>query len=210
MDDDSTRSRTVWCGNLSDKTEEIILYELFLQAGPLEDVHMPKDKDGKKRSYGFITFKHQESVPYAIELLNGIVLYGKPLKLDAREGSKLVDNPYRLALMKHHRSLSNSNSRHNESDHYRSEETAPRISRVQETQQNWPSVNNWSQNGPNARVPPGMARFQPGISFQMTSFMSGTTAFPQINPQLFMFGNNQQGIFPWQMSQDPWFNQRRF
>lgn len=77
--------RTVWCGNLSDKVTEEVLYELFLQAGPVRRVKIPKDKDGNQLSYGFVTFKHVESVPYAISLIEGISLYDRRLNLKPRQ-----------------------------------------------------------------------------------------------------------------------------
>lgn len=76
--------RTVWCGNLSDKVTEEILYELFLQAAPLERIRIPRDKDGKQSSYGFITFKHFISVQYAIDLLNGTSLYDRRINIKPR------------------------------------------------------------------------------------------------------------------------------
>ncbi|XP_062905840.1 splicing regulator RBM11-like isoform X3 [Mobula hypostoma] len=79
--------RTIFVGNLDSGTREEILYELFLQAGPLTKVHIAKDKDGRQKTYGFVCFKHTESVPYAITLLNGIRLYGRPLNLQYRSGS---------------------------------------------------------------------------------------------------------------------------
>lgn len=77
--------RTVYCGNISDKVTEELLYELFLQAGPVRRVKIPKDRDGKQMSYGFVTFKHIESVPYAISLLEGISLYERSLNLKPRQ-----------------------------------------------------------------------------------------------------------------------------
>lgn len=44
------------------------------------------DKEGNSKSFGFVCFKHTESVPYAIALLNGIRLYGRPIKLQYRTG----------------------------------------------------------------------------------------------------------------------------
>ncbi|XP_072369191.1 splicing regulator RBM11-like [Scyliorhinus torazame] len=79
--------RTIFVGNLDSSTREEILFELFLQAGPLTKVHIAKDKDGRQKTYGFVCFKHTESVPYAITLLNGIRLYGRPLNLQYRSGS---------------------------------------------------------------------------------------------------------------------------
>ncbi|GFQ65331.1 RNA-binding protein 7 [Trichonephila clavata] len=88
------KERTLYCGNLSEKVTEDLLYELFLQAGPLESVKIPKDKDGRQRNYGFVTFKHAISVPYSVALMGGISLYGKPIRLDARSGLESVPNPY--------------------------------------------------------------------------------------------------------------------
>uniref|UniRef100_A0A8C8RCU1 Splicing regulator RBM11 n=1 Tax=Pelusios castaneus TaxID=367368 RepID=A0A8C8RCU1_9SAUR len=78
--------RTLFVGNLEGRVREEILYELFLQAGPLTNVTICKDKEGKPKSFGFVCFKHTESVPYAIALLNGIRLYGRPIKVQYRFG----------------------------------------------------------------------------------------------------------------------------
>uniref|UniRef100_A0A8C4U3J8 Splicing regulator RBM11 n=1 Tax=Falco tinnunculus TaxID=100819 RepID=A0A8C4U3J8_FALTI len=87
--------RTLFVGNLESRVREEILYELFLQAGPLTKVTICKDKEGKPKSFGFVCFKHKESVPYAIALLNGIRLYGRPIKVQYRFGmfSNSVCNP---------------------------------------------------------------------------------------------------------------------
>ncbi|XP_028646336.1 splicing regulator RBM11-like isoform X2 [Erpetoichthys calabaricus] len=89
--------RTVFVGNLESRVKEEILFELFLQAGPLTRVAIPKDKDGRQKSYGFVCFKHKEAVPYAIALLNGIHLYGRPIKLHYKFGSSHINeagSPY--------------------------------------------------------------------------------------------------------------------
>lgn len=80
MDD----SRTVWCGNLSDKVTEELLYELFLQAAPLERVKIPSDKEGRRLNYGFVTMKHECSVPYAAQLLNGTPFFDKIMHVRPR------------------------------------------------------------------------------------------------------------------------------
>ncbi|KAM9451246.1 RNA binding motif protein 11 [Clarias gariepinus] len=73
--------RTVFVFNLSSSVREEILYELFLQAGPVQKVVIPKDRDGNQKSYGFVHYKHAEAVPYAMALLDGIWLYGCPITL---------------------------------------------------------------------------------------------------------------------------------
>ncbi|XP_029036882.1 splicing regulator RBM11 [Osmia bicornis bicornis] len=86
MDEDI---RTVWCGNLSEKVTEEILYELFLQGGPVQRVSIPKDRDGRQRSYGFVTYKHIDSVSYALNLFDGTVLFNRPLSMSTRKNAEL-------------------------------------------------------------------------------------------------------------------------
>ncbi|KOC59202.1 Putative RNA-binding protein 11 [Habropoda laboriosa] len=105
MDEDM---RTVWCGNLSEKVTEEILYELFLQGGPVQRVSIPKDRDGKQRAYGFVTYKHINSVKYALNLFHGTVLFNRPLSMGPRKNVELpqitqsqdhaIDLNYRLQL----------------------------------------------------------------------------------------------------------------
>lgn len=49
-------ARTLFCANISDKVTEALLFELFLQGGPVEKVAQPKDKDGRARTFAFITY----------------------------------------------------------------------------------------------------------------------------------------------------------
>lgn len=94
------RDRTLWCGNMDSQVTENLLYELFIQAGPLENVRIPKDSSGRPRSYAFVTFKHPQSVGYALALMNGINLFGKSLKLQRRPDSA-VDDTYVNMMAKH-------------------------------------------------------------------------------------------------------------
>ncbi|NXT01542.1 RBM7 protein, partial [Jacana jacana] len=60
---------------------------LARQAGPVIKVKIPKDRDGRPKQFAFVNFKHEESVPYGLSLLNGIKLYGRPIKIQFRSGS---------------------------------------------------------------------------------------------------------------------------
>ncbi|XP_001507009.3 RNA-binding protein 7 isoform X1 [Ornithorhynchus anatinus] len=82
--------RTLFVGNLDTKVTEELLFELFHQAGPVINVKIPKDKDGKPKQFAFVNFKHEESVPYGMNLLNGIKLFGRPIKIQFRSGSSHV------------------------------------------------------------------------------------------------------------------------
>ncbi|KAL2295725.1 hypothetical protein Nmel_017246, partial [Mimus melanotis] len=57
------------------------------QAGPVITVKIPKDRDGRPKQFAFVNFKHEESVPYGLRLLNGIRLYGRPMRIQFRSGS---------------------------------------------------------------------------------------------------------------------------
>ena len=84
-DVDEEELRTLWCGGVSDKVDDEILYELFLNAGPLERVVIPKDRETKKqKNFAFIVFQHQESVKFAYDLLNGTELFRQPIKLQQK------------------------------------------------------------------------------------------------------------------------------
>jgi len=83
---DEEKLRTLWCGSINERVNENILFELFLNAGPLERVSIPKDRDsGRQKGYAFIVFQHVESIKYAFELLNGTELFRQPIRLQQKE-----------------------------------------------------------------------------------------------------------------------------
>ena len=48
---------TIYVGGLDDKVTEAIVWELFVQAGPVVNVHMPKDRVTQNhQGYGFVEF----------------------------------------------------------------------------------------------------------------------------------------------------------
>ncbi len=62
---------------------EAILWELFVQAGPVVTVHMPKDRITQNHmGYGFVEFMSEEDADYAIKIMNMIKLYGKPIRVN--------------------------------------------------------------------------------------------------------------------------------
>lgn len=99
----SEDDRTLWCGNLSESVTEEMLYELFLQAGPLENVKIPRDADRRQRSYAFITFQHAASVEYAMNIFEGTALLQRPLTLHrkTRSGPCFTSNALAQANLNH-------------------------------------------------------------------------------------------------------------
>ncbi|WMV44396.1 hypothetical protein MTR67_037781 [Solanum verrucosum] len=73
-------------------TEEL-LWELFVQAGPVVNVYVPKDRvTNAHQGYGFVEFRSEEDGDYAIKVLNMIKLYGKPIRVNkASQDKKSVD-----------------------------------------------------------------------------------------------------------------------
>ncbi|XP_075249366.1 uncharacterized protein LOC142342069 [Convolutriloba macropyga] len=84
---DDQVDRTLYVGNLVEHVTEEILFELFLQAGPLVNVVVKRPKNSNNK-FAFIIYKHSQSVPYAIELFRDTRLYGRTLSIRARMESK--------------------------------------------------------------------------------------------------------------------------
>jgi len=74
---------TIYVGGLDEKVSESLLWELFVQAGPVVNVHMPKDRVTMlHQGYGFVEFLAEEDADYAIKIMNMIKLYGKPVRVN--------------------------------------------------------------------------------------------------------------------------------
>jgi splicing factor 3B subunit 4 len=91
-------------GGLDDQVNESLLWELFLQAGPVGtccaiasasvrvdewcggmsvNVFMPKDRvTSTHQSYGFVEFQSEDDADYAIKVMNMIRLFGKPIRVN--------------------------------------------------------------------------------------------------------------------------------
>ncbi|KAL7054401.1 hypothetical protein AAHC03_026136 [Spirometra sp. Aus1] len=63
---------------------EEIIYELFLQAGPIESVSL-------KGNFGFVTFEDEESVLYSCSLFEGVRVFDQEIKIKPRAGSKYAN-----------------------------------------------------------------------------------------------------------------------
>lgn len=122
----SEDDRTLWCGNLSENVTEEILYELFLQAGPLENVKIPRDADRRQRSYAFITFQHACSVEYAINIFEGTALLQRPLTLHRKTSSgSNANNALAQTNFNHQTGSSSSSSNNNRGRRLVANEIAP-------------------------------------------------------------------------------------
>jgi len=84
---------TIYVGDIDQQVDESLLWELMLQAGPVVNVHIPKDKlTGVHSGYGFVEFHSEEDSEYALKIMNMIKLYGKPIRLNkASQDKKTLD-----------------------------------------------------------------------------------------------------------------------
>lgn len=74
---------TCYCGNLDEQVSEELLWELMVQAGPVVNVHMPKDKVTQlHQGYGFVEFRSEVDADYAMKLMNMVKLFGKPIRVN--------------------------------------------------------------------------------------------------------------------------------
>ncbi|KAJ1657740.1 Spliceosome-associated protein 49 [Dispira simplex] len=84
---------TVYIGNIDDQCTDDLIWELMVQAGPVVNVHLPKDRVTQQhQGYGFCEFVSEEDADYAVKILNMIKLYGKPIRVNkANSERKDVD-----------------------------------------------------------------------------------------------------------------------
>jgi len=80
---------TIYVGNLDPKIDEEIVWEMMVQAGPVANVHLPRDKiTNTHQGFGFVEFKNEEDADYAIKILNMIRLFGKPIRCNKSSQDK--------------------------------------------------------------------------------------------------------------------------
>lgn len=61
----------------------------MIQAGPVVNVHLPKDRVSQNhQSYGFVEFQSEEDAEYAIKLMNGVKMFSKPIRLNKASADK--------------------------------------------------------------------------------------------------------------------------
>jgi len=91
--EERNQDATVYCGNLDDQVDEKMVWELFLQAGPVVNVHMPKDRvTSVHQNFGFIEYLGEQDAEYAIKILNMIKLYGKPIRVNKASSNQRTND----------------------------------------------------------------------------------------------------------------------
>lgn len=83
------KEATVYIGNLDERASDSLVWELMLQAGRIVNVHLPKDRVTQlHQGYGFVEFISEEDAEYASRIMNGIRLYGKPIRVNKASADK--------------------------------------------------------------------------------------------------------------------------
>ncbi|KAH7107280.1 hypothetical protein BKA62DRAFT_128058 [Auriculariales sp. MPI-PUGE-AT-0066] len=87
--DDRNQEATVYLGNLDERVSDAIVWELMLQAGPVVNVHLPKDRISMShQGYGFCEFLTEDDAEYACKIMNQIKLWGKPIRVNKASSDK--------------------------------------------------------------------------------------------------------------------------
>ncbi|KAK9455589.1 hypothetical protein V1511DRAFT_498196 [Dipodascopsis uninucleata] len=80
---------TVYIGNIDEQVTDAVIWELMLQAGPVINVHLPKDRVTQRhQGYGFAEFQSEQDADYAAKIMNQIRLFGKPIRVNKASANK--------------------------------------------------------------------------------------------------------------------------
>lgn len=86
---EQNKDATVYVGNIDERFTQELLSELMTQVGPVRQVHMPQDRVSQThQGYGFVEFDTAESADYASKVLNGIRVWGKPIRVNKASADK--------------------------------------------------------------------------------------------------------------------------
>ena len=87
----SASESSLYVGNLDDRCTESLLWELFIQVGPVNNVHIPRDRLSQlHQGYGFVEMASPNDADYAVRVLTGIKLFGRPLKVSKQQSGAVA------------------------------------------------------------------------------------------------------------------------
>ncbi|KAJ4145418.1 hypothetical protein LMH87_004270 [Akanthomyces muscarius] len=77
------KDATIYMGNIDERATPAMMYELMLQMGPIHNIHMPRDRVTQShQGFGFVEFRTPSDAEYAANVMNGVKLYGKSLRVN--------------------------------------------------------------------------------------------------------------------------------
>lgn len=85
----------VFVGNLDFKTTKDQVESLFAEAGDVQDVFIPVDREsGRPRGFAFVELDSEESAQKAIKMFDGHELGGRELRVNMAEERQRKPRPY--------------------------------------------------------------------------------------------------------------------
>ncbi|KAL5615624.1 hypothetical protein BROUX41_005661 [Berkeleyomyces rouxiae] len=83
------KDATVYVGNIDERATPAMVYEIMLQMGPIHNLHMPRDRVTQNhQGFGFVEFRTPADAEYAANVMNGIKLYGKSVRVNKASADK--------------------------------------------------------------------------------------------------------------------------
>ncbi|KAK9352343.1 hypothetical protein V1505DRAFT_367029 [Lipomyces doorenjongii] len=80
---------TVYIGNIDEQVTDPVIWELMIQAGPVVNVYLPKDRITQQhQGFGFCEFQSEQDADYASKIMNQIRLFGKPIRVNKASANK--------------------------------------------------------------------------------------------------------------------------
>jgi splicing factor 3B subunit 4 len=74
---------TCYVGNLDEKANDALVWELFVQVAPVVSLFIPKDRVNQSHyGYGFVELGSEVDAEYASKVLNGIKIFGKAIRVN--------------------------------------------------------------------------------------------------------------------------------
>jgi RNA recognition motif-containing protein len=85
----------VFVGNLDFKATRDQIESVFAEAGEIQDVFIPTDREsGRPRGFAFVEFATEEAAEQAIKLFDGYDLGGRALRVNAAEDRPRRPGPF--------------------------------------------------------------------------------------------------------------------
>ncbi|CAL5222008.1 g4298 [Coccomyxa viridis] len=89
MGDTSIPTDTLFIGNLDQRVTTRIIYDLCIQAGPVQRVNLPEAYTGVHKGYAFCHYETVESAKYAHALFKDLLqLFGRPVSIAYSPGGR--------------------------------------------------------------------------------------------------------------------------
>ncbi|ROT39170.1 RNA-binding domain-containing protein [Sodiomyces alkalinus F11] len=83
------KEATVYIGNIDERASPAMVYEIMVQMGPIHNIYMPRDRVTQNhQGFGFVEFRTPADAEYAANVMNGIKLYGKSLRVNKASADK--------------------------------------------------------------------------------------------------------------------------